>query len=98
MLCVGEVILTSCCWGVNSTAAMVFNQNDYVARVMMNDLLLRLKKDVPHHVTLAKTLIDILLNESAQDKYYESQYLGTIEHRVKVSMDNCLMLQQLVSQ
>lgn len=63
---------------------MIFTQNDYMVRVYMNDLMLRLDKDNKNHATLAKQVMDYLLEETNNEKFKAFQFLSTIEHRTKV--------------
>ncbi|KAF7728535.1 Tar (HIV-1) RNA binding protein 1 [Apophysomyces ossiformis] len=66
------------------TVEGVFNQNDYLVRVLMNDILLRLNMDDQQHVQFAETVLTELLNVSQNDTLYEYIYTSTIEHRQKL--------------
>lgn len=68
----------------HSSAAMLFTQNDYMVRVYMNDLILRLDKDNDKHAVLAKEIMDYLLEEMNNENFKAFQFLSTIEHRTKV--------------
>ncbi|ORE16390.1 hypothetical protein BCV71DRAFT_265697 [Rhizopus microsporus] len=66
------------------TAASVFNQNDYLVRVYMNDLLLRLDTNNERHREFANTLLASFLHILENDALYEYMYTNTVEHRLKL--------------
>ncbi|KAI9323060.1 hypothetical protein BX666DRAFT_2016546 [Dichotomocladium elegans] len=75
-----------------NSAEIVFTQNDYMARVYLNDLILRLDKNNDKHVLFAERIMDALLDEMSNDKYKCYQFLSTIEHRSKLRLWCSLML------
>ncbi|KAI7864646.1 hypothetical protein BDF14DRAFT_1987237 [Spinellus fusiger] len=74
------------------TVELVFSQNDYVVRVMMNDLLLRLDPKNEQHIVFANILLDELLQLSSQDNLFAFMYTSTIEHRTKIRIMCSVML------
>ncbi|CEJ01490.1 hypothetical protein RMCBS344292_15515 [Rhizopus microsporus] len=66
------------------TAASVFNQNDYLVRVYMNDLLLRLDINNERHKEFANTLLASFFHILENDALYEYMYTNTVEHRLKL--------------
>lgn len=63
----------------------MLNQNDYLVRVDMNDILLRLDIDNKQHKEFANLLLDQLLQLLNDEVLFEFTYTSTIEHRIKVS-------------
>lgn len=63
----------------------MLNQNDYLVRVDMNDVLLRLDIDNKQHKEFANLLLDQLLQLMNDEVLFEFTYTSTIEHRIKVS-------------
>ncbi|RCH86084.1 hypothetical protein CU098_001180, partial [Rhizopus stolonifer] len=66
------------------TAQTVFSQNDYLVRVYVNDILLRLDLNNQNHIELANLLMDHLFRIVNEDILYEFMYMSTIEHRLKL--------------
>ncbi|ORE02050.1 hypothetical protein BCV72DRAFT_252709 [Rhizopus microsporus var. microsporus] len=66
------------------TAASVFNQNDYLVRVYMNDILLRLDTNNERHREFANTLLTSFFHILENDALYEYMYTNTVEHRLKL--------------
>lgn len=66
---------------------MLFNQNDYHVRVLMNDILLRLEETNDRHVAFAHRLLGALFAECAKAELVDHQFPSTIEHRTRVSND-----------
>lgn len=62
----------------------MLNQNDYLVRVDMNDLLLRLDIDNKQHREFANLLLDQLFHMMNDEILFEFTYTSTIEHRLKV--------------
>ncbi|KAI9275765.1 hypothetical protein BDA99DRAFT_195528 [Phascolomyces articulosus] len=75
-----------------NSVALNFNQNDYMARVYMNDLILRLDKKNDLHVQLAEQLMDAVLDKFGDGSLDGNQFLYTIEHRTKIRMWCSMML------
>ncbi|KAI8390273.1 hypothetical protein BD560DRAFT_362076 [Blakeslea trispora] len=74
------------------TAQSVFSQNDYLVRVYVNDLLLRLDLSNKTHVVFANELMDHLFRIVNEDILYEFMYMSTIEHRLKLRVCCSIML------
>ena len=55
-----------------------------MARVYMNDLILRLDEKITSHVQLAEQLMDLLLDKLSDGSLDGNQFPFTIEHRTKV--------------
>lgn len=72
------------CFIMYSTAETVFSQNDYIVRVEMNDIILRLDNNNPDHVKLVHLLLDNFFQMIDDDTLYEFMYTSTAEHRLKV--------------
>lgn len=70
----------------------MFSQNDYIVRVLMNDLMMRLDESRPAHVELGRRVLDGLLVHNLDEKYYISHYLNTIEHRERLRIWCAAML------
>ncbi|KAI8074159.1 hypothetical protein BC940DRAFT_290184 [Gongronella butleri] len=70
----------------DGTAAMVLNQNDYVVRVLMTDLLLRLDPANSQQHAVAIGVLDQLLSMNSIDKeeLYDVIYNNTARHRFKL--------------
>ncbi|CAO3698396.1 unnamed protein product [Rhizopus stolonifer] len=68
----------------DGTAAIVFTQNDYLVRVYMNNLLLRLDVDNEQHKIFANTLLDSFFKYMGDDALFEYMYTSTAEHRLKL--------------
>ncbi|KAI9494149.1 hypothetical protein BDB00DRAFT_928434 [Zychaea mexicana] len=68
------------------SVAMNFTQNDYMARVYMNDLILRLNKDNDLHVQLAERLMDLILDKLTDSSLVNNHFPHTIEHRTKIRL------------
>lgn len=68
------------------TAQVIFSQNDYLVRVNMNDLLLRLDVNNKDHITLANLLLANFLRIINEDTLFEFMFMATAEHRLKVSL------------
>lgn len=62
----------------------MLNQNDYLVRVDMNDLLLRLDIDNKQHREFVNLLLDQLFRMMNDEILFEFTYTSTIEHRLKV--------------
>jgi hypothetical protein len=68
------------------TVETVFTQNDYLVRVLMNDLIMRLDINNQEHCLFANKMIDSLLAGINRDELYDYTHTFTVEHRLKVSM------------
>lgn len=68
------------------TAETVFSQNDYLVRVDMNDILLRLDVNNKDHTALANILLDNFFHIINEDILFEFMYTSTMEHRLKVNI------------
>ncbi|KAI9281150.1 hypothetical protein BY458DRAFT_430265 [Sporodiniella umbellata] len=66
------------------TAALIFTQNDYLVRVYMNNLLLRLDVKNKQHQILAVSLLDCFYRFIGDDMLFEYMYTCTAEHRLKL--------------
>ncbi|KAI7902965.1 uncharacterized protein BX663DRAFT_551827 [Cokeromyces recurvatus] len=73
------------------TVESVFSQNDYLVRVKMNDLLLRLDGNNKDHVELANLLLDNFLDVLNNSDLFENTFVATVEHRLKIRIC-CSML------
>ncbi|KAI9019565.1 hypothetical protein CLU79DRAFT_888618 [Phycomyces nitens] len=74
------------------TVELVFSQNDYMVRVMMNDLLLRLDPKNKQHIELANKLMECLLQLTSEENLFAFMYTSTIEHRTKIRAMCSIML------
>ncbi|CAO3620518.1 unnamed protein product [Mucor fragilis] len=74
------------------TAETMLNQNDYLVRVDMNDVLLRLDIDNKQHKEFANLLLDQLLQLMNDEVLFEFTYTSTIEHRIKLRVCCSLLL------
>ncbi|CEP13385.1 hypothetical protein [Parasitella parasitica] len=75
------------------TAETMLNQNDYLVRVDMNDILLRLDIDNKQHRHFANLLLEQLLHTmNSDDNLFEFTYTSTIEHRLKLRMCCSILL------
>lgn len=74
------------------TAETMLNQNDYLVRVDMNDVLLRLDIDNKQHKAFANVLLDQLLQLMNDQVLFEFTYTSTIEHRIKLRVCCSLLL------
>ncbi|KAG0167145.1 Tar (HIV-1) RNA binding protein 1 [Apophysomyces sp. BC1034] len=77
---------------VQGTVETVFSQNDYLVRVLMNDIILRLDPDNQQHILLANDVLKELLTVSQNDSLYEYMYTSTTEHRQKLRTWCSIML------
>ncbi|KAI9478551.1 MAG: hypothetical protein EXX96DRAFT_571334 [Benjaminiella poitrasii] len=66
------------------TVEAVFSQNDYLVRVKMNDILLRLDVNNEDHVKLANLLLDDFLDVLNNSDLFENTFMATAEHRLKI--------------
>lgn len=66
------------------TAAIMFNQNDYLVRVDMNDLLLRLDINNKDHKEFANLLLANFFKTLSDDSLFEYMYTSTAGHRLKL--------------
>ncbi|KAI8138427.1 hypothetical protein BJV82DRAFT_631498 [Fennellomyces sp. T-0311] len=69
-----------------NSAASNFTQNDYMTRVYMNDLLLRLDKNNKVHMQFAERMMDVLLDKLSDGSLEHNQFCSTIEHRTKLRL------------
>ncbi|ORX62740.1 hypothetical protein DM01DRAFT_1403192 [Hesseltinella vesiculosa] len=82
----------------DGSAAMLLNQNDYVVRVMMNDLILRLDIDNEQHREIAIKIMNDLMEMNDKPEYYETVYINTAVYRFKVrSWMSILLLLRFVN-
>jgi hypothetical protein len=71
---------------VDRTAELSFSANDYVTRVQMNTILLKLDEKIDSHRKFANSVLNELLTLSASERYtHKFLYVNQIEHRWKVS-------------
>ncbi|KAI8643710.1 hypothetical protein BD408DRAFT_341945 [Parasitella parasitica] len=69
------------------TAETMLNQNDYLVRVDMNDILLRLNIDDEQHRQFANLLLDQLLHLMDNgENLFKLTFTSTLEHRLKLRM------------
>ncbi|CAO3587682.1 unnamed protein product [Absidia cylindrospora] len=66
------------------TAEMVFNQNDYYVRVLMNDLILRLDEANDKHAEFAHQLMNHMIESNNKPELYEGIFTNTAMHRFKI--------------
>ncbi|CAO3617655.1 unnamed protein product [Cunninghamella echinulata] len=66
------------------TSEMTFNQNDYYARVLMNDLVLRLDGTNPKHIEFAYGLMKELIETNDKPELYIGVFTNTPTHRFKI--------------
>ncbi|KAH8553159.1 hypothetical protein BGW37DRAFT_488649 [Umbelopsis sp. PMI_123] len=77
------------------TAELSFSFNDYVVRVQMNILLIKLDETVEAHRHFAESVLDELLALASSEKYtHLFVYVNQIEHRCKLRMVCAIMLLQ----
>ncbi|KAI9277942.1 hypothetical protein BC943DRAFT_298425 [Umbelopsis sp. AD052] len=75
------------------TAELSFSFNDYVVRVQMNILLMKLKEADEAHCQFAESVLDELLTLLSSEKYtHLFVYVNQIEHRCKLRMVCGIML------
>ncbi|KAI8384828.1 uncharacterized protein BYT42DRAFT_563768 [Radiomyces spectabilis] len=74
------------------TVESVFNQNDYLTRVLLNDLILRLDSSNETHTLIANQLLKEMLTVGQNEDLYEFMYTSTAEHRTKLRMCCSIML------
>lgn len=69
----------------------MFNQNDYLVRVDMNDLLLRLDISKEDHKKFANLLLANFFKTLSDDSLFEYMYTSTAGHRLKVNRGGCIV-------